>query len=82
MAHSAVLIDGNSLMYRAFFALPALTDSKGAPTNAVYGFMGMLLKVLSDEQPEYAVVAFDVHGPTFRHERFSDEGSVVLTSLE
>ncbi len=72
MAHSAVLIDGNSLMYRAFFALPALTDSKGAPTNAVYGFMGMLLKVLSDEQPEYAVVAFDVHGPTFRHERFSD----------
>ncbi|MDO4739501.1 MAG: DNA polymerase I [Eubacteriales bacterium] len=68
----ALLVDGNSLMYRAFFALPPLTAPDGTPTNALYGFMSMLLRVIADERPEYAAVAFDVHGPTFRHERFAE----------
>ena len=68
----ALLIDGNSLMYRAFFALPPLTSPDGTPTNALYGFLSMFLRAVADEQPEYAAVAFDVHGPTFRHLRFAD----------
>ena len=59
-------------MYRAFFALPPLSDKQGNPTNALYGFLSMLLRVIADERPEYAAVAFDVHGPTFRHERFAE----------
>ena len=68
----ALLVDGNSLMYRAFFALPPLSDAQGNPTNALYGFLSMLLRVIADERPEYAAVAFDVHGLTFRHERFAE----------
>lgn len=68
----ALLVDGNSLMYRAFFALPPLSDPSGNPTNALYGFLSMLLRAIADEQPDYIAVAFDVHGPTFRHERFDD----------
>ena len=68
----ALLVDGNSLMYRAFFALPPLTSPDGTPTNALYGFLSMLLRVIADERPEYAAVAFDVHGPTFRHLRYAD----------
>jgi len=61
-----VAIDGNSLMYRAFYALPAMTARDGTPTGAVYGFISMLLKLLSYE-PGYMLAAFDLHGPTFRH---------------
>ncbi len=68
----ALLIDGNSLLYRAFFALPPLNAPDGSPTNALYGFLGMLLRAIADEKPEYIAVAFDVHGPTFRHERFAE----------
>lgn len=64
-----MIIDGNSLAHRAFYALPLLTNRQGVFTNAVYGFTTMLLKVLKEEQPGYAVVAFD-KGKTFRHERF------------
>lgn len=60
-------VDGNSLMYRAFFALPEMNNSKGVPTNAVYGFLNMLLKMLDNEKPEYVLIAFDEHAPTFRH---------------
>ncbi len=65
------LIDGSSYIYRAFFALPHLTNSKGFPTNAVYGFTNMLLKLLRERRPEYLAVAFDAPGPTFRHEVFA-----------
>ena len=65
-----VLVDGNSLMHRAFHALPLLDDGAGVYTNAVFGFLSMLLKVLKDEQPQYLAVAFDLHEPTFRHEEY------------
>ena len=65
------LIDGSSYIYRAFFALPHLTNSKGFPTNAVYGFTNMLLKLMRERRPEYLAVAFDAPGPTFRHEVFA-----------
>jgi DNA polymerase-1 len=67
-----VLIDGNSLVYRAFFALPALTNAEGRMTNAAYGFTSMLLKIMDEEQPDMLAVAFDLPGPTFRHERFPE----------
>jgi len=66
-----VLIDGNSLLYRAFFALPPLTNARGEMTNAVYGFTTMLLKVLEEERPDMIGVAFDLPGPTFRHQQFA-----------
>lgn len=65
-----IAIDGNSLMHRAYYALPSMTAQDGTPTGAVYGFVGMLLKLLSYE-PDYLLVAFDMHGPTFRHEQYS-----------
>ena len=65
-------IDGNSLMHRAFHALPLLDDGKGQYTNAVFGFAGMLLRLLAERKPEYVAVAFDLHGPTFRHDQYED----------
>ncbi|HEY8552104.1 MAG TPA: DNA polymerase I [Thermaerobacter sp.] len=67
-----VLIDGHSLMYRAFFALPPLATADGLPTNAVYGFLTMLLRLLEEERPRYLAVAFDRGLPTFRVERYPD----------
>ena len=66
------LIDGSAYIYRAFFALPPLSNSKGLQTNAVYGFTTMLLKVLRDHRPDYVAVVFDEKGPTHRHEAFKD----------
>ena len=66
------LIDGNNYIYRAFHAIRNLTNSKGFPTNAVYGFTTMLLKVIRDEKPEYVAVAFDSKGPTTRHRIFTE----------
>jgi len=66
-----VLLDTNGLVYRAFFALPYFTTSDGRPTNAVYGFANMLLKVLEEEQPDYAAAAFDKPVPTFRHRAYA-----------
>ena len=62
-----VLLDANGLVYRAFYALPYLTTSDGRPTNAVYGFTTMLLKVLEEERPTHIAAAFDRPAPTFRH---------------
>ena len=62
-----IAIDGNSLLFRAFHALPILTDAKGRYTNAVYGFMGMLIRLIQEEKPDYLAVAFDLKAPTFRH---------------
>jgi len=64
------LIDGSNYVYRAFYAIRELSNSKGFPTNAIYGFTTMLLKLLRDKKPDYIAVAFDVKGPTFRHEAF------------
>lgn len=67
MSETFVIVDGNSLMHRAFHALPPLSNEDGVYTNAVFGFLSMLLKVISDVRPQYLAVAFDLHGPTFRH---------------
>jgi DNA polymerase-1 len=67
-----LLVDANGLVYRAFFALPYFTTRDGRPTNAVYGFTTMLLKVLEEQAPGYVAVAFDKPGPTFRHETFAE----------
>ena len=67
-----VLIDGNSIAYRAFFALPLLNNDKGIHTNAVYGFTMMLMKILEDEKPTHILVAFDAGKTTFRHKTFSE----------
>jgi DNA polymerase-1 len=64
------LIDGNSYVYRAFHAIRNLANSKGFPTNAVYGFATMLQKIVREEQPDYLAVAFDTKGPTTRHAYF------------
>lgn len=72
MSEKFVIVDGNSLMHRAFHALPPLTNDDGIYTNAVFGFLSMLIKVIADEQPEYAAVAFDLHGPTFRHADYGE----------
>jgi len=70
--HMLVLIDGNSLLYRAFFALPMLTTSQGEVTNAIYGFTMMLYKVLDEVKPECVAVCFDLPKPTFRHHRYAE----------
>lgn len=67
-----VLLDGNSIAYRAFFALPLLNNDKGVYTNAIYGFTTMLLKILEDEEPSHVLVAFDAGKTTFRHDTYSE----------
>ncbi len=67
-----VLIDGHSILNRAFYGVPDLTDGKGRHTNAVYGFLNILFKVLDEEQPDYLTVAFDVKEKTFRHEKYKE----------
>lgn len=65
-----VLIDGHSILNRAFYGLPDLTNSEGLHTNAVYGFLNILFKILDEEKPQYLTVAFDLSAPTFRHKMF------------
>ncbi len=67
-----VLIDGNSLINRAFYAMPVLTTKSGENTNAVYGFMNMFFKMLASEKPTYVGVAFDLKAPTFRHKLYAE----------
>lgn len=67
-----LLVDGYSLLFRGFHALPLLTAKDGTYTNAVQGFFGMLLKALAEYRPEYAAVMLDVHAPTFRHTLYAD----------
>ncbi|MGB2705393.1 MAG: DNA polymerase I, partial [Candidatus Omnitrophota bacterium] len=66
------LIDGNSFCYRAYYAIRHLSNSKGQPTNAIYGFIAMIKKIIKEEKPDMMAVAFDLKGPTFRHEKFKD----------
>ena len=70
--NNLVLIDGNSLINRAFYATPPLTAKDGTPTNAVYAFINMLIKLIGDEKPKYILVAFDRKEPTFRHKMYAD----------
>ncbi|MBQ2768743.1 MAG: DNA polymerase I [Clostridia bacterium] len=65
-----VLIDGNSLLNRAYYATPVFTTKDGLPTNGVFGFVKLMLKIISDKKPTYFAVAFDVHAPTFRHKMY------------
>ncbi len=65
-----VLIDGHSILNRAFYGLPELTNAQGLHTNAVYGFLNIMFRILEEEKPDYLAVAFDVHAPTFRHEMY------------
>ena len=67
-----LLVDGNSILNRAFFALPLLSSRDGIYTNAVLGFLNILFKELDEEQPDFLTVAFDVHAPTFRHEMYKE----------
>ena len=67
-----VLIDGNSLLNRAYYATPVFTSKSGLPTNGIFGFVKLLLKLISDKKPTYLAVAFDLHAPTFRHEMYAD----------
>ena len=71
-AKTLYLIDGSSYVHRAFHAVRGLADSKGLPTNAVFGFTRMLLKLIEEKAPEYMVLLFDVKGPTFRHRMYAD----------
>ena len=71
MGGKLVLIDGHSILNRAFFGIPDLTNSEGLHTNAVYGFLNIMFKILEEEQPDYLTVAFDVSEPTFRHKMFA-----------
>ncbi len=70
MSEKIVLVDGHSILNRAYFGIPDLTNAEGLHTNAVYGFLNILFKILEEEKPEYLTVAFDVHAPTFRHKMY------------
>lgn len=72
MSRKLVLIDGHSILNRAFYGVPELTNSRGLHTNAVYGFLNIMFKILEEEKPDYLTVAFDVHAPTFRHEIYKE----------
>jgi len=72
MSKRLAAIDGNSLMHRAFYALPSMNAPDGQPSNAVYGFLGMLIRIVQDYRPDMLAVAFDMHGPTFRHEVYKE----------
>ena len=67
-----MLLDGNGLIYRGYFALPPLTTSKGELVNAVFGFCSIVLRGIQDLKPDYVAVAFDLQGPTFRHEQYAE----------
>ena len=69
---SIYLIDGSAYIYRAYHAIRSLSNSSGLPTNAVFGFTRMVIKLMEDRRPEYAVMLFDAKGPTFRHELYPD----------
>ncbi|MBO5208988.1 MAG: DNA polymerase I [Lachnospiraceae bacterium] len=72
MSQKLVLIDGHSILNRAFYGVPDLTNSQGLHTNAVYGFLNIMFKILEEEKPDFLTVAFDVHAPTFRHEIYKE----------
>jgi len=72
MSSKIMLIDGHSILNRAFYGLPDLTNSEGIHTNAMYGFLNIMFRFIDEEQPQYLTVAFDVSAPTFRHQAYSE----------
>lgn len=70
MSQKLVLIDGHSILNRAFYGVPDLSNAEGLHTNAIYGFLNIMFKILEEEKPDYLAVAFDVHAPTFRHQMY------------
>ncbi len=72
MSEKLVLIDGHSILNRAFYGVPDLTNASGMHTNAIYGFLNIMFKILEEEKPEYLIVAFDLKAPTFRHEIYKE----------
>ena len=72
MGNKLVLIDGNSIMNRAFYGVPELTNKEGLHTNAVYGFLNIMFKIMEEEEPTHIMVAFDEKAPTFRHKMYDD----------
>lgn len=72
MKNKIMILDGNSLLFRAFYAMPPLKTKKGQYTNAVYGFLSMMYKLLDTYSPEYICVAFDPKKPSFRHEQYKE----------
>ena len=72
MSEKILLIDGHSILNRAYYGLPELTNAEGLHTNAIYGFLNILFKTIEEEKPDYLTVAFDLHAPTFRHEMYDE----------
>lgn len=72
MSQKLVLLDGHSILNRAFYGVPDLSNSQGLHTNAIYGFLNIMFRIVEEEKPDYLTVAFDVHAPTFRHELYAD----------
>ena len=72
MKEKLLLIDGNSIVNRAFYGVPDLTSATGLHTNAIYGFLSILFRFLEEEKPDYLMVAFDMHAPTFRHQIYKE----------
>ena len=72
MREKIVLIDGHSILNRAFYGVPDLSNSQGLHTNAVFGFLNIMFKILEEEKPDYLMVAFDVKEPTFRHKMYAE----------
>lgn len=72
MKDKIMIIDGNSIINRAFYAIPSLQNKNGVYTNGIYGFLNIFFKLYEEEKPDYIAVAFDLKGPTFRHENYED----------
>lgn len=72
MENKLVLIDGNSILNRAFYGVPDLTNREGLHTNAIYGFLNILFKILDEEEPSHLLVAFVEKAPTFRHKMYEE----------
>lgn len=70
MSEKIVLIDGHSIINRAFYGVPDLTNAEGLHTNGIYGFLNIMFRILDEEKPEYLAVAFDLKAPTFRHKMY------------
>ena len=70
MDNKLVLIDGHSILNRAFYGVPDLTNAEGLHTNAVYGFLNIMFKILEEENADHLAVAFDLSAPTFRHKMY------------
>ena len=72
MSEKLLLIDGHSILNRAFYGVPPLNNAAGIPTNAIYGFLNIMFKIIDEEKPDYITVAFDLKEPTFRHKMYAE----------